>query len=120
MPSNTELLSFLSRDELASLAQRTNASVPARARIADLRDALVPTAPRALRSAIRDLPRDRLKELCRKLGLDDGGRDKATIVGRLMASPKRRRLESTQLALPSVNQSRTAVQRPKRRADARR
>ena len=46
-----------------------------------------------------DLKRDRLKELCRALGLDDGGREKAVIIERLGGRSPAARSAPVQAAL---------------------
>ena len=91
MHSPQDLLSLLTRDDLIALADRLEISVRAQQR----KDEIVATlaAMRALPDALLELPRDRLKELCRKLDLDDGGREKVVLVERL--APKRARHTSS-------------------------
>ncbi len=84
MPGREDLLSAITRAELAALAAHLGHPV-AGSRKSDL-VASLSSANGALDGALATLPRDRLKELCRKLDLDDNGRDKATIVARLLAS----------------------------------
>ena len=50
-------------------------------------DALAGSRKARLDEILPDLPRDRLKELCRVFGLDDSGREKAEFAARLMGHP---------------------------------
>jgi type I restriction enzyme M protein len=84
VPTLRQVLDLLSRDELLQLADGHGVIVGDRrvkAHIADQLEANGPTQA-ALLAGLR---RDRLKELCRGLGLPDAGRDKASLVERLAA-----------------------------------
>jgi type I restriction enzyme M protein len=82
-------LQHLQRDELLALVDRFAVEVPDRRSKDGLVDALAAARRLPLADAFADYPRDRLKELCRALDLDDGGREKAPIIERLLggASP---------------------------------
>jgi type I restriction enzyme M protein len=75
MPAKRQILDLLTRDELAQLVEEHRVIVGGRAKghLADQLDAKGP----ALATLLSGLSRDRLKELCRQLDLDDGGREKA-------------------------------------------
>lgn len=73
MSSKRHVLDLLSRDELADLADRHAVTARDRRSRAALADALDADGP-ALAELLAGFSRDRLKELCRALGLDDGGR----------------------------------------------
>lgn len=85
MHSHADVLSALTRDDLVILAARLEVSVGAQQR----KDEIVETLSkvRTLDDAFMELPRDRLKQVCRKLGVDDSGREKTVIVGRLFPKP---------------------------------
>lgn len=85
MHSPEDVLSLLTRADLVTLAERFDVSVPAQQRKNELVASL--SGVRALHDGLMTLSRDRLKEVCRKLGLDERGREKAVIVDRLL--PKR-------------------------------
>lgn len=85
MPSKRDVLASFTRQELQELASRFDLEVSDRRS----KDALVeaPAGSRTLQIAnVADFSRDRLKELCRALGVDAGGRDKATLLSRLVLS----------------------------------
>ncbi len=109
MPTHHEILTHLTRDELLVLAQRCDISIGERPRKDDLLESLGKAKVATLNVALSDLSRDRLKEVCRKLCLDDGGRDKAAIIARLLNGAAelakqritRRRLPSTSFRAPT-------------------
>ncbi len=87
MPLKRQVLEELKRDELIAAVDRFELPV-ADKRVRDLLiDALASSRTATLTAILGDLKRARLKELCRALGLDDGGREKAVIVER-PASPR--------------------------------
>lgn len=81
MPSKRDILPHLTRDELLSAADRFELSIDKRGRKDELVEAL---AASPLDELLPTLSRNRLKEICRKLGLDDGGREKALIAARIL------------------------------------
>ncbi|EYF02682.1 class I SAM-dependent DNA methyltransferase [Chondromyces apiculatus] len=82
MITKRDVLEKLTRDELAELAERHDVPVRDRRSRGALVDGLEAHAP-AVAALLGGYSRDRLKELCRALGLEDGGREKALLLGRL-------------------------------------
>jgi type I restriction enzyme M protein len=82
-PSKRDVLEHLVRDELLAAAERLGVEVDDRRPRVGLVDALARSKKARLGEIVDDLSRDRLKEVCRALGLDDGGREKAALVARL-------------------------------------
>ena len=83
MPTKRQVLEQLKRDELIAAVERFELPVADR-RVRDLLIAALASSRKAtLPKILADFKRARLKELCRGLGLDDGGREKALIVDRL-------------------------------------
>lgn len=82
--SKRDTLCLLKRDELLALLDALDLDVPDRRRKDDIVDALARTRKAAIEDILAALSRDRLKEMCREVGLDDGGREKALIVARLL------------------------------------
>jgi type I restriction enzyme M protein len=83
MPKKHDILEILKRDELLAAADRLDVSVRDRRVRDDLIDALAASRKAGLAGILEGLSRDRLKELCRALGLDDSGREKAVLIERL-------------------------------------
>jgi type I restriction enzyme M protein len=94
MPKKHDVLEILKRDELLAAADRLDVSVRDRRVRDDLIDALAASRQAGLAGILEGLSRDRLKELCRALDLDDSGREKAVLIDRLAgkesAKPKPR------------------------------
>jgi type I restriction enzyme M protein len=87
MPSKRDVLALLTRDELLATADRFELEVADR-RVRDQIFEAVASSKRAgLSDALASLSRDRLKEVCRGLGLDDAGKEKAVLVERLTGAP---------------------------------
>jgi type I restriction enzyme M protein len=86
MPQKRDVLSLLSRDELLAVVDRFELAVPDRRAKDGLIEAVAASKKATLAEALPELSRDRLKELCRALGLDDGGREKSALVDRLAGS----------------------------------
>lgn len=80
----TQLLSEFSRDELWRIIDQHNVQVEDRRKLDDLYAAVRQLPTSALRQSMLALERDRLKELCRQLGLVDSGRAKDDLVDRLI------------------------------------
>jgi DNA polymerase III epsilon subunit-like protein len=83
MASKRALLELLSRDELLAAVDLCGVDVPDRRAKNGIVDALVASRKVSLAQALADFPRDRLKDLCRSLGLDDAGREKTALIDRL-------------------------------------
>ena len=77
-----QILDLLTRDELLRLVDHHGVTVGDRRQKARLADRLEEEG-HALPELLGDFSRDRLKELCRALGLDDSGKEKAAIVSRI-------------------------------------
>lgn len=80
------ILQALTKPELLAIADTYGLQVEDRR----VRDQLIDAAAAArtidLGAMLGDMSRDRLKELCREVGLDDSGKEKAPIIERLMGS----------------------------------
>jgi hypothetical protein len=83
MPSKRDVLSLLSRDELLAVVDRFELAPPDRRAKDGLVETIAGSKKATLAEVLPELPRDRLKELCRALGLDDSGREKSLLVDRL-------------------------------------
>lgn len=83
MPSKRSVLEQLSRIELLAIVDRFDIVIPDRRAKQGLVEAVASSKKATLASVLPDLPRDRLKELCRGLDLDDSGKEKAVLVERL-------------------------------------
>src|SRR3954464_11641726 len=85
MSRKRDVLEELKLDELRAAADRFELPVVDRRIKGDLIEALAGSRKAGLTAILTDLDlsRDRLKEICRALGLDDSGREKAAIVARL-------------------------------------
>jgi type I restriction enzyme M protein len=83
MPSPRDVLPHLTRDELATTAERHGVAVRDRRSKDALVEALAASSAVTLADLLASFSRDRLKALCRALGLDDAGREKAALVSRI-------------------------------------
>jgi type I restriction enzyme M protein len=83
MAAKRKALETLKRDELLTAIDRFELPVTDRR----VRDNLVEVLARSRRAGLaeilEDLPRTRLKEICRALNLDDSGREKAVLISRI-------------------------------------
>jgi type I restriction enzyme M protein len=95
MPTKRDLLGQLTRDELLTVLDDHGLTVPDRRKKDDIIEALAGSRAVRLDQALGGLPRDRLKEMCRGLGVDDSGKEKAVIVERLVGA-KAEASEATQ------------------------
>jgi type I restriction enzyme M protein len=87
MPSKRDVLAHLTRDELLATADQFELEVADR-RVREQLFEVVASSKRAgLADALAPLSRDRLKEVCRGLELDDVGKEKAVLVERLIGAP---------------------------------
>ena len=87
MPSKREVLEHLKRDELLAAVDHFELEVGDRRVRDQLVDALVASRKAGLAEILGEMPRTRLKEICRALDMDDSGREKAVLVGRLTGAP---------------------------------
>lgn len=83
MPSKREVLGQFIRDELLAAVDQFELTVTDRRVKDQLLDAVASSKRAGLADMLSGLSRDRLKEICRALGLDDSGKEKATLVDRL-------------------------------------
>ena len=83
MPLKRSILDQLTIDELRVGFDRYELEVDDRRVRAQLVDALARSRRARIADILYELPRDRLKQLCRTFGLDDTGRAKAELVERL-------------------------------------
>jgi type I restriction enzyme M protein len=86
MPKKRDVLASFTRDELSEAVDRFELTVGDRRVKDQLVEALAASHKATLPAVLEAFSRDRLKELCRTLDLDDGGREKTALIERL-ASP---------------------------------
>jgi type I restriction enzyme M protein len=119
MPQTRRILEELKQDELIAAVDRCNLHVPDRRVRNQAIEALARIDQTTLAEILADLPRDRLKAICRALGLDDGGRAKAEITGRILGrntapapqpSSTRAPAPATRATAPARAGARTALQ----------
>ena len=84
MPTKRTILSELTRDELRDNVDHYGLDVDDRRVRSQLVDALTGSRRARFDEVLWDLSRNRLKELCRAVDLDDSGRRKADLVERLI------------------------------------
>jgi type I restriction enzyme M protein len=84
MPSKRSVLALLTRDELLAALDQYRMAVPDRRVEDDLVDTLGASHRARLDEVLPALSRDRLKAICRDLGLDDSGREKGVLISRLL------------------------------------
>lgn len=87
MPSKREIIEQLKREELQQLVDAFDLDVRDRRVKDDLVDVLVRAKRARLTEILGALPRDRLKDICFALGLDDSGREKSLIIDRILGEP---------------------------------
>jgi type I restriction enzyme M protein len=86
MAQKRDLLQLLARDELVAILDRFQLEVADRRAKDGLIEAVAASKKATLAEILPELSRDRLKELCRALELDDSGREKAALVERLLGA----------------------------------
>jgi len=86
MPKKRDVLAALTRDELSEAVDRFELTPDDRRVKENLVEALAASHKATLSAVLEPLSRDRLKELCRTLDLDDGGREKAVLIERLASA----------------------------------
>ncbi len=89
MGANHAILEQLTVDELRTVIDRFEVAVEDRRARGSLIDAIAASRKVALEPVLLGLSRDRLKQLCRNLDLDDTGREKDAIVARLLGAEPR-------------------------------
>lgn len=116
-----EVLGRLRRRELVEAVDRLGLAVADRRVVERLVDALAVSRRADLTEVLASLSRDRLKELCRELGLDDSGRKKAAIAARLASGelPAGAQAGGEPAARPAGGEvAESAEARPRRRGRA--
>jgi len=83
MPTKRQVVETLNRNELLALAEQHELEVADRRVRDQLTDAVAGSRKVVLADAFSEYSRERLKELCRELGLDDSGREKSLLIERL-------------------------------------
>jgi type I restriction enzyme M protein len=84
MPSKRQVLNTLTRNELLDVADRHELVVADRRVRDQLADAAASSCRVVIADVLAELSRDRLKEVCRALDVDDAGKEKAVLVERLV------------------------------------
>jgi hypothetical protein len=102
MPSKRQVLGLLTRPELQDIADRYQLDVADRRVRDDLIEAAAAGRKVSLGEVLADYARDRLKELCRSLDLDDSGKEKAPLVERLVGKKEKTPVERPAPASPTV------------------
>ncbi len=111
MKDKRTVLQALHRDELLAFADSLALPIDDRRSKTKLVETLASSKKASLSALLADLSRDRLKELCRALGLDDSGKEKALLVERLTGSSAKVAAPPTSTALAGRSKtSQTAVE----------
>lgn len=84
MPTKRAILEHFTVDELRSVVDRFEIEIEDRRARGGIIHAIATAQTVDLEPVLAEMGRERLKELCRKVGLDDSGRDKASIIARLL------------------------------------
>ena len=84
MPKKRDILDLLYRDELLEILDAHSLSVPDRRKKDDVIEAIASSRKAKLDDILDTFKRDKLKGLCRSLGLDDSGKEKGVIIERLL------------------------------------
>lgn len=96
MPTKRAILEQFSRDELLKVLDSYELSVADRRIRSDLVQAIAGSRRASIAEILSWLGRERLKEICRGLGIGDGGREKQAIVDRLCGA------DSSEVAPPRI------------------
>lgn len=110
MPTKRAILELLKRDELLVAVDSFSLEVSDRRSKAGLIEAVASSRKATLDAVLPNIPRARLKELCRELGLDDSGREKSSIIKRLMGRKPTTSLAKNPAPSESVTQKLKAKQ----------
>ena len=89
MPMKRQVLALLSREELLGFVDLFGLEPPNRRAKQGIIDTVAASKKATLGAVLPTYPRDRLKKLCRDLGLDDGGREKSVLIDRILPSEGR-------------------------------
>jgi adenine-specific DNA-methyltransferase len=109
MRSKREILDLLDRESLQAVADRVKVEVGDRRAKANLVAALDKSPKVTALAILEDRGRDDLKEICRRLGLDDGGREKADLIERILGGDaKPAPPAQTWIGFPEMGPSRAA------------
>jgi len=87
VPTKRDLIEQLRREELLSIAENHDLEVRDRRVNDDLVDAIVRAKRVKVAEILSGLSRDRLKDLCIALGLDETGREKTLLIDRILGAP---------------------------------
>jgi type I restriction enzyme M protein len=87
VPTPRDVFALFSRDELLAVVDGFALSPPDRRAKEGILETVLASRTVNLAEVLQALSRDRLKDLCRALGLDDSGREKAVIIARLTGAP---------------------------------
>ncbi len=102
MSRKREVLELLRRSDLQEVADRFDLEVADRRSKDHLVDAVARSKKAKLQEILESLSRDTLKDICRRLELDDTGREKAVLIDRIAGdSPKSEGSEALQMELPA-------------------
>lgn len=105
MPTKRQVIEHFTRDELLQGVDEHAIEVGDR-RVKDkLIEALASSRKVALEALLTKLPRERLKALCAALDLDDSGREKAVLVGRLTGATSARSAKTEADPTPALVES---------------
>ncbi len=123
MATKRAIVEHLTADELRQLVDQFELTVDDRRARTGMIDTVAASRKVDLEPVLLMFARDRLKELCKKLDLDDSGRDKALIVARLLgreSADERRDPEDAELAepKPDAKPARGRVARSKSNGDS--
>jgi type I restriction enzyme M protein len=116
MSRKRDVLEQLKRDELVAAVDRFELSVEDRRVKGGLVEALAASRKAGLAAILDDLSRNRLKEVCRSLGLDDSGREKVVLISRL-AGESPAPPPAVEVASASSSPEKAAIPRASRASD---
>ena len=105
MSNKRGILFVLTRTELLDVAARFELQASSRWSKDELVEVVASSRRAAAAEILDGFGRERLKEICRSLGLDGGGRDKASIIDRLVGG-KREAVEPRSERSPDVGSRR--------------
>jgi type I restriction enzyme M protein len=83
MPAKRSVIEQLTREELIAVVAAVDLAVDDKRVKANLVEAVASSKKARLEAILGDLSRERLKEICRGIGVDDSGREKQALIERL-------------------------------------